>query len=550
MDNDKKIDIYMREIYFASFGRRFSASLIDGLILAVVVMLLLCIVNHGLPKQISIEDALIVTTTSFLYEVLLIYFFGMTIGKRIMKIKVISNLNNKVSIKQAVLRCIYKFLSGYILYMGFLWMIKNECNQTWHDVLADTLVIDNENEDEIIEYVMNNPWKVSNKHRIIKICALMLTLLIFSYTNLNKFVNKIGNFGIKEVYNVEVDEAFLYTKLFDIDNDNDDEIITLSRKNKGLAMNIYDWKDNELKKVDSFVLEEKEISLKDWEVADLDDDGMFEVVVALRQDHKEEIKIYKRINNAFTNSKSLDFKRDIEIIKDKEGKRHLVCYYTGKITSYSFLNGKLVKDYIGKISTTGIGITRADFDGDSIDELYFIKDKRMKRGRVKCMFIKLDQSRNGIVESNAGEIDLKPNAYKGRLNYYAPRNFMIDDINGDGKDNVVFQTTSVLGLGSWLNTITFKDDKWIKIYSGGYIDYIRKHKILELSFLGKADINGDGIEELIMGGDLERAYYDEVDGEPVENQIFFYHIDPIKFKLNSFFQRLDSPIRKVFPIFR
>lgn len=552
MDNEKDLDIYMREIYFASFGKRFLASLIDGLILVVVVMLLLCIVNLGLPTQISIRDALIVTTTSFLYEVLLIYFFGMTIGKRIMKIKIISNLNSKVSLKQAVLRCIFKYLSGYILYIGFLWMLKNEFNQTWHDILANTLVIDNENEDEIIEYVMNNPWKVSNKHRIIKICALLLTLLIFSYTNLNKFVNKESNFGIEEVYSTDFNEAFFYTKLFDIDKDNDHEIITLSEKNKGLSMNIYDWKDNELKKVDSFDLEEKEISLEDWEVADLDDDGMFEVVVALKQDHMVEIRIYRRIDNGFDCVKTKANHCDIEVIKDKEGKKHLACYYyyNGKLISYSFLNGELVTDYSGEVSTKGGWIIGADFDGNNIDELYLMKDKKLKRGRVKCVLIKLAWSDNGIIESDAGEIGLNSNVYKGRIHRYEPCNVMIYDINGDGKDDIVFQTTSVLGLESWFNTITVKDGKWIKIYSGGHFEKMRSHKGLYLSFLGKGDINGDGIEELLMGGDLEKAYWDEVDGESVDNRIYFYEINPFKFKLNSLFQKLDSPIRKIFPIFR
>lgn len=551
MDNKKDLDIYMDEIYFASFGKRFSASLIDGLILLVTSILLLCILSLGLPTEISIKEVLVVGITSLLYEILSIYIFGMTIGKRIMKIKVVSNLKNKVSFKQAVLRCVYKYLSGYILYIGFLWMIKNEFNQTWHDILANTFVIDNEYEEETHEYVANNPWKVSNKHRIIRVGALVLTLLIFSYTNLNKFVNKVGNFGLEEVYNKNFNEAFYFTKLLDVDSDNSPEIVTISEKNKGLSINIYDWKDNEIKKIDSFDLEEKETSIIDWEIADLDNDGMFEVVVALKQDKKGAIKIYKKINNIFTSIKTLDFKRDIEIVKDEEGKKHLVCYYNSKIISYSFSNGELVEDYSGRISTTGLGIEKADFNGDSIDELYFVKkDKSLGSKKVKCKFIKIDQIGNGIVESDAGEIDLKSNVYRERLDYDEPHNFIIDDIDGDGKDDVVFQTTSILGLESWFNIVSFKEDKWIRIYSGGYYEKIRKHKVLFLSFLGKADINGDGLEELVMGGDVERAYWDEVDGDPVENRIFLYQINSIKFKMNGFFQRLESPFRKIFPLIR
>lgn len=550
MDDKNDLDLYMKEMYLASFGKRILASLIDGVILAGVALLLYYIITHEFSSRILLKHSLIIITINVLYEILLTYFFGMTIGKKVMKIKVVSNINNKISLKQAVLRCVYKDLSGYILYIGFLWMLKNEYSQTWHDILANTLVINNDAEEEITEYIINNPWQVSNKHRLIRVFVLILTFLICSYTNLNKFVNKMGNFGIEEVYSTSFNEAFLNTKLFDIDNDNDDEIITLSEKNKGLSMNIYDWKDSELKKIDSFTLEEKQTSIDDWEVADLDDDGMFEVVVVVKEDHVLEIRVYRGINNEFQCVKTEAKHCNIEVVKDKEGKKHIACYYyySGKIISYSFLNGELVKDYDAEVSIKNGWFIGADFDGDNIDELYLLKDKKYKRGNVKGMFFKLTENDNSIVETNEGEIDLKSNVYRGRLDRHIPHNFIVDDINGDGKDNIVFETTSEWGLAPWLNTITYKDDKWIKIYSGGSFKRTRNYE--DLCLLGKGDINGDGIEELLMGGDLEIAYRDELYGEPLDNNIYFYQINPLEFKLNSFFQILDSPIRKIFPIFK
>lgn len=541
MDNDRESENYMEETYFASFGTRLLASLIDGLVLFLVIMLLLSVTNHGLLIVISLG-------IDFLYETLLIYFFGMTIGKKIMKIKVVSNLNKKISLKQAVFRHLFKYLSGFPLCIGYLWMVRNKFNQTWHDLLANTLVIDSKNENEINEYISNNPWKVSYKKRIITICALLLTISIVSYSSLNQLVNKVGNFGIAEFYKQELDGAFLYTKLYDIDKDNDDEIITLSEKNKALSIDVYDWRNNKLEKINSFVLEDKETRMIDWEVGDLDNDEMFEVVVSLEQDNKSEVKVYKRINDSFKSIKSLDYRRDVEIIKDENGKKQLVCYSNGKIVSYSFNNNKFEKNYSGKISTTGLGITKADFDGDNIDELYFIEDKGNGSKKAKCIFIRIDQNGNGIVESKVVGLDLHSNVHDEMLYYREPRNFLIYDMNEDGKDDIILQTRSRLGREAWLNTFTLENGKWVKIYSGGYIDYERRYGIWQMFFLNKGDINGDGIYELIMTDEAKDNYQDERDGKPIKSELFFYKIEPKQFEINGFFQRINSFIQKLIPI--
>lgn len=389
----------------------------------------------------------------------------------------------------------------------------------------------------------------NDRKRIIMVCALLLTISIVSYISLNQLVNKVGNFGMDEFYKQELDGAFLYTKLYDIDKDNDDEIITLSEKNKTLSINIYDWRNNKLEKINSFVLEDKETHMIDWEVGDLDEDGMFEVVVSLKQGKKtdirkkSEIRIYKKINNKFDMIESLDYKRDIEIIIDKNGQKQLICYNNGKIESYSFIDNKLVNNYNGKISTTGLGITKADFDGDNIDELYFIEDKGNGSKKAKCMFIRIEQKGNGIVESKVGGLDLYSNVRDEMIYYREPRNFLIYDMNEDGKDDFILQTESRLGREAWLNTFTLEDGKWIKIYSGGYINYEEEYGIWQMFFLSKGDINGDGIDELIMTGEAKDKYWDERDEKSVKSELFFYKIEPKKFEINVFFQRINSFIQ-------
>jgi len=543
LDDKKDIAVFLKEIYFASFSRRLIASLIDGLILAVMIFLPMLIVNNGLPNKISLTYVVYITAFGFLYEALQIYFWGMTIGKRIFKIKVISNLGNNISIRQSILRAIFKSLSGNILCIGYLWMLKSESNQTWHDILSNTLVINIENEDEIIDYLKNNPWRVSKWHRIIKILALALTLLMFTYQNLNKLINDIGTFGINVIYSIQVDESFFYTKLFDADNDNDKEIITMSKKNNGLTMNIYDWRNNKLEKVDSFILEEKETDILSWNIADLDDDNIFEVIVVFRQNSKLKLGIYKKIDEIYTAIKSLDYnKLDIEIIKDKEGRNRLVFYSKGEITICSFIGNGLVKEFSGNLNITGARLIKGDFYGNGFDDLYLVKEKYEKKS-VKAIFQRLEFNNGYINQYDVGYIELKSNLNYGNLDFYQPRNFMISDINEDGKDDIVLETEYNLNMHPWLNTFTLKGDKWIKIFSGGYI----KGRRYGFCFLGKGDVNDDGVEELVMGENVYRAFRYEEKGEKVNSKLYFYQIQPVEFKLNSIYQRMNSILKRVIP---
>lgn len=376
--------------------------------------------------------------------------------------------------------------------------------------------------------------KKGSKNRIVKIIVLLLPLLVILYSSRDEFLNKISNFGIAEFYSQKFNEAFLYIRLYDMDDDNDKEIVRLSEKNKSLSINIYDWKNNKIEKIDSFVLEDKETRMIDWEIEDLDNDGMFEVIVSLEQGKESEIRIYKKINDKFNMIEALDYKRDIEVIENRDGKKELICYYSGKIISYSFTDGEFVKNYDDQISTTGLGLTKADFNGDGFDELYFIKDEGNGTKESKCIFIEIERRDEGIIESEAGEIDI----HSKTLYYREPHNFLVYDMDEDGKDDIIFQTRSRLGIEPWMDTFTLKDNKWIKIYSGGHLKDLGRDDIWDISFLSKGDINGDGVEELIMTGDAKSKYYDEREGEPVDCKVFFYEIEPHKFKLNGFFQRL------------
>jgi len=64
-----------------------------------------------------------------------------SLGKKILKLKVVSEAGEKIAYSQAIARNLLKILSGIILFIGFMmvgWTIKK---QALHDKISKTLVI-------------------------------------------------------------------------------------------------------------------------------------------------------------------------------------------------------------------------------------------------------------------------------------------------------------------------------------------------------------------------------------------------------------------------
>lgn len=65
-----------------------------------------------------------------------------TIGKRIMKQKVVFEDGSGLSINQSLMRNALKFLSYVPFNIGFIWALFDKKGQAWHDKIARTYVID------------------------------------------------------------------------------------------------------------------------------------------------------------------------------------------------------------------------------------------------------------------------------------------------------------------------------------------------------------------------------------------------------------------------
>ena len=121
----------MTEQKYAGFGLRLVAALIDGVIMMGVGMMLI----RG-------KATLFSSLAGALYSVLLwVNWNGQTLGKKVMKIRVVREDGKPVDYKEAVVRYLGYILSGVVLCLGYFWVIWDEKKQGWHDKIAGTLVV-------------------------------------------------------------------------------------------------------------------------------------------------------------------------------------------------------------------------------------------------------------------------------------------------------------------------------------------------------------------------------------------------------------------------
>lgn len=67
---------------------------------------------------------------------------GKTVGKSAMNIRIVHQDGEPITFGMMFLRNVVGyFLSGIIIYLGFIWAFFDEENQTWHDKIAKTYVV-------------------------------------------------------------------------------------------------------------------------------------------------------------------------------------------------------------------------------------------------------------------------------------------------------------------------------------------------------------------------------------------------------------------------
>lgn len=65
-----------------------------------------------------------------------------TLGKKIMKIKVVSEDGARITIRRSMARNLFKLISAIPIYLGFIWILFNKKRRGWHDMVAKTYIIE------------------------------------------------------------------------------------------------------------------------------------------------------------------------------------------------------------------------------------------------------------------------------------------------------------------------------------------------------------------------------------------------------------------------
>lgn len=146
--NEEIENILHREnITLADKGKRATAFFIDEVLLS---LLLLIALWESFSQATTTEEIILLTNSvvleymalKIIYQSFFIMQYGASIGKIVMKIKVIEiqTLQNP-NVLVALNRAIFRVLSEMFFYLGFIWGMMDPARQTWHDKTAKTLVV-------------------------------------------------------------------------------------------------------------------------------------------------------------------------------------------------------------------------------------------------------------------------------------------------------------------------------------------------------------------------------------------------------------------------
>lgn len=132
---------------YASFWRRFGATIIDSIIFGAILIPVLMMI-YG--DQYWSSDELIMGPADFLVSYVLPAFvtvilwnvFAATPGKMILKVIIVREKDlGPMELGQSIGRYLLYYLSAIPLGLGFLWVAFDPKKQGWHDKIAGTVVI-------------------------------------------------------------------------------------------------------------------------------------------------------------------------------------------------------------------------------------------------------------------------------------------------------------------------------------------------------------------------------------------------------------------------
>jgi uncharacterized RDD family membrane protein YckC len=127
---------------YASFGKRFLAVLLDGVILAIINILISSVLRLVLGDSgMQLGNLVGILIAWLYYAVQESSEKQATLGKQALGIVVTDLEGKRIDLVKATIRYFSKILSTLILFIGYLMVLFTERKQGLHDMIAGTLVL-------------------------------------------------------------------------------------------------------------------------------------------------------------------------------------------------------------------------------------------------------------------------------------------------------------------------------------------------------------------------------------------------------------------------
>ena len=134
----------------AGFWRRLAAAFLDGILIGVVAGAIGQLFGVDVPSPPSADgDVYLQPAPGPFILVELAYFTwfhatsaGQSIGNKILGIRVLdAETGRSLPYARAFVRALVSSLSALVFFLGFFWMLWEPRKRTWHDIVADSLVV-------------------------------------------------------------------------------------------------------------------------------------------------------------------------------------------------------------------------------------------------------------------------------------------------------------------------------------------------------------------------------------------------------------------------
>ena len=139
----------IENLQLASMRSRALAYIIDDFLMTLLIMMIfwesIIAVSSdadAMMQLMKVELVMPLIILKIVYQTFFVWYYGATIGKIIVKIRVIdANHWGRVSMFAALLRAVGRVFSEMFFYIGFLIGFFNDGRKTFHDFTGKTLVV-------------------------------------------------------------------------------------------------------------------------------------------------------------------------------------------------------------------------------------------------------------------------------------------------------------------------------------------------------------------------------------------------------------------------